>query len=58
VVRHDVEDLPQPDFAKLLGEALVRGCSTKLFVYAAMIDDIVAMRASGGSLEIRRAIDV
>jgi hypothetical protein len=56
VVGDDVEDLAEAVLAEGFVEALVSFGAAEFFVYFAMIYDVVAMFASGRSLEIGRAI--
>jgi len=56
MVGHNVEHLPESDLFELSAEAAMTPGSSQLLIYFLMIDDIVSMRAPGGSLKIRRAI--
>jgi hypothetical protein len=58
MVGYDVENLTETDLAEPLAETLVCWGTPELFVYAAMIDDVVAMHTAGGGLQIGRAVNV
>jgi hypothetical protein len=56
VVGNNIENLSEPDLIELSAEAVMTCGSTQLLIYLLMIDDIVSMRAAGGSLKIGGAI--
>ena len=58
MVGDDVEDLAQADFAQRLAEALVSLGPAELFVDFAMVDDVVAVAAVRGGLQVGGAVDV
>jgi hypothetical protein len=58
MIRHDVENLPEPQMLKLLNKASVSLLAAQFFVNLLRIDDIVSMPAARRSLKVWRAIEV
>jgi hypothetical protein len=50
VVGNDVEHLPQPNFTKASTESLMPFVASQFIIYLLMIDDIVAVHATGSRL--------
>ena len=58
VVGHDVEDLPEPVSREREAQTGVTVGAAQLFVHPRVVDDVVAVRASGHGLQVRGAIEV
>ncbi len=58
VVRHDVEHLAEPGPGQRPGQAPVGGSTAQLGVEAAVVDNVVTVRAARGCLQIGRAVEV